>query len=186
MFESLAAAVKPLFDSLGALVQPWADLYSDNSTLSTAVIAVHVLAMFIGGGMAIGADRAIVRAAPGSAEAARAVVADLATMHSVVITSLVVTILSGIALFLADVATFSTAPAYWIKMIAFALLLLNGVRMKKAENSVLSPLKGMPLHTTEMPVAFPKAAWSAVRSSAGISLALWIGIVGISVVLSKA
>jgi hypothetical protein len=88
-------------------------------------------------------------------------------------------------LFLADVPTFSVSAAYWIKMFAFVLLLLNGVRMRKAEDSVLSPLKGMPLHTTEMPVAFPKSAWSAVRSSAGISLALWVIIVFISVILSK-
>ncbi len=44
-----------MFESLAALVQPWAHLYANNTTLSTAVIAVHILGMFIGGGMAIGA-----------------------------------------------------------------------------------------------------------------------------------
>lgn len=186
MLDSLSALLQPFFDRLGDLVQPWAHVYSKNAALSTGVIAVHVLAMFIGGGMAIGADRAILRAAPGSAEGARAVVADLATMHSVVITSLVITIVSGIALFLADVATFSTSVAYWSKMAAFVLLLANGWRMRRSEDSVLTPLKGMPIHTTEMPIAFPQAAWSAVRSSAAISLVLWVVIVLISVILSKA
>lgn len=185
MFDSLATALQPLFERLTTIAQPWADLYSDNSKLSTGVIAVHVLAMFIGGGMAIGADRAILRAAPGSAEAARAVVADLATTHSVVIGSLILTVISGVTLFLADVPTFSVSPAYWIKMATFVVLLVNGLRMRKAEDSVLTPLKGMPLHTTEMPVAFPKQAWSAVRLSAGISLVLWVAIVLDSVILSN-
>ncbi len=185
MLDSLVATLQPLFDALTALVQPWADLYSKNSAVSTSVIAVHMLAMFIGGGMAIGADRAIMRAAPGSAEGARAVVADLATTHSVVIGSLVITVLSGVALFLADVPTFSVSPAYWSKMALFVLLLLNGWRMRKAEDTVLFPLKGLPLHTTEMPVAFPQAAWSAVRRAARFSFVLWVVIVVVSVILSN-
>jgi hypothetical protein len=179
-------ALAQLFDSLTTLVQPWADAYSKHAALSTSVIAAHVLAMFVGGGLAIGADRAILRAAPGSAEAARAVVADFATAHALVIGSLVLTVLTGVALFLADVPTFSVSPVYWIKMASFVLLLVNGLRMRKAEGDVLTPLKGMPLHTTEMPVAFPKTAWSAVRTSAGASLFFWVLIVVQSVVLSKA
>jgi hypothetical protein len=160
-------------------------VYADSSKLSTAVIAVHVLAMFIGGGMAIGADRAILRAAPGSADGARAVVADLATTHGVVLGSLIVTVLSGLALFLADVPTFSVAPSYWIKMTMFVVLLLNGLRMRKAEDTVLFPLKGLPIHTTEMPIAFPKAAWGTVRLTAAASLVLWVAIVLTSVILTN-
>ena len=174
-----------MFESLATLVQPWADLYSNHTTLSTAVIAVHMLALFVGGGMAIGADRAILRAAPGTAEAVRAVVADLATMHSVIIAALAVTFLSGAALFTADVATFSVSKVYWIKMGLVVVLLANGLRMRSAERAVLHPLANIPIHTTEMPVVFPKREWRDVRSSAAVSLTLWLTIVLLGVILTN-
>jgi uncharacterized membrane protein len=174
-----------MFESLAALAQPWADLYASNTTLSTAVIAVHILGMFVGGGMAIGADRSILRAAPGSAEAVRAVVADLSSIHSVIIGALVVTFASGAALFASDVATFSVAKVYWVKMAFVALLLVNGVRMRRAERAVLHPLANIPIHTTEMPVVFPKREWNTVRSSALVSVALWLSIVLLGVVLTN-
>lgn len=174
-----------MLESLVALFQPWADRYADSPVLSTTIIAVHVLAMFIGGGMAVGADRAILRAAPGTAEAVRAVVADLATMHGVVIAALAVTFASGTLLFTSDLPTFAVSVVYWVKMGAIALLLLNGLRMRAAERAVLSPLENMPIHTTEMPVAFPQREWRAVRTSAAASLALWLSIVVLGVILTN-
>lgn len=174
-----------MFESLAALVQPWADLYADSNALSTAVLTVHVLAMFVGGGMAVGADRSILRAAPGSAEAVRAVVADLSNIHAVIIGALSVTIVSGAALFASDVATFSVARVYWTKMGLLALLLVNGLRMRRAERAVLHPLENIPIHTTEMPVVFPKREWNSVRSAAWVSMALWMSIVVLGVVLTN-
>lgn len=174
-----------MFESLAAFVQPWADLYANNTTISTTVIAVHVLAMFVGGGMAVGADRAILRAAPGTAEAVRAVVADLATMHSVIIGALAVTFASGAALFLSDVATFSVSKVYWTKMGFVIVLLANGLRMQRAERAVLHPLANMPIHTTEMPVVFPKQEWRDVRTSAAISFVSWLSTVLLGVLLNS-
>lgn len=174
-----------LFERLATLVQPWADYYAGNATAATVVLAAHVLSMFVAGGMAIGADRAIVRAAPGSADAARAVVADLSTTHSVVITALGITMATGAALFLSDVANFSSSTVYWIKMATLIVLLSNGLRMRRAERAVMQPLANMPLHTTEMPVVFPQRAWSAVRSAAMASLALWCAMVLLGVFLSN-
>ncbi len=175
-----------MFETLATLVQPWADFYSDHSAVATAVLSVHILAMFLGGGMAIGADRGIIRAVPGTADAARAVVADLATMHTIVISALVITMLSGAALFLADVPTFSVSVVYWTKMGTVAALLINGLLMRRGEDAVLRPLKNMPLHTAEMPTAFPQREWAAVRRSAAISLFLWMTIVLLSVILTNA
>lgn len=174
-----------MFETLATLVQPWADLYAGNSTLSTAVIAVHVLAMFLGGGMAVGADRTILRAAPGTAEAVRAVVADLATMHAVVISALSVTVLSGIALFTSDVATFSVSKVYWTKMGCVGVLLANGLWMRRNERAVLHPLANMPIHTTEMPVVFPKREWNGVRGAAAASVTLWLTIVLLGVIVTN-
>lgn len=174
-----------LFETLATFVQPWSDYYAANATAATVVLATHVLSMFVAGGVAIAADRAIVRAAPGSAEAARAVVADLATTHSVVITALSITMASGAALFLSDVANFASSNVYWIKMGTLVLLLSNGWRMRRAERLVMHPLANLPLHTTEMPIAFPQRAWSAVRSAATASLLLWCAMVLLGVFLSN-
>src|SRR5262245_23881609 len=168
-----------MLESLTTLVQPWADLYAASPALSTAVLAVHVLSMFIAGGMAIGADRAILRAVPGSGESARAVVADLATTHTVVIGALSVTAVSGVALFTSDVATFAVSKVYWAKMLTVCALLANGLRLQRAETAVMKPLANLPLYTTEMPVAeaFPMKEWLKVRSAATTSMSLWCLIV---------
>ena len=172
-----------MLEKLVALVQPWADLYSNNPVLGTAVLVVHVLAMFIAGGMAIGADRAILRAVPGSGESARAVVADLATTHTVVLGALSVTAVSGVALFTSDLATFAVSKVYWAKMLTVCLLLANGLRLRRSEGAVLRPLANVPLYTTEMPVAFPLKEWRNVRSAAAVSMVLWCLVVVLGVVL---
>ncbi len=173
------------FERLGDLVQPWADLYSHNHVLSTSVLTAHVLAMFIGGGMAVAADRAILRAPAGSAEAARAVMADLITTHAFVITALVISFISGTALFLSDVKTFSVLPVYWTKMGALVLLLANGMRMQRAERVVMGGLADIPIHTTEMPIAFQKDQWSAIRRTAIVSAVLWPLIVVFGMVITN-
>ena len=174
-----------MLETLIALVQPWADLFSNDPALSTAVIAVHVLAMFVAGGMAIGTDRAILRAPIGSSDAARAVVADLSTMHNVVLVALTVTVASGIALFTSDLATYAVSKVYWTKMATVSALLVNGLRMRRAEDAVLRPLANVPLYTAEISVAFPVKAWHAVRRSAAVSLTLWCIIVLLGVVLAN-
>lgn len=173
------------FETLGIWVQPWADLYSKHANLSTAVLTVHVLSMFVGGGMAIAADRAILRAPAGSAEATRAVMADLVTTHSYVIGSLVVSFITGISLFLSDVPTFSVSAVYWVKMSALVLLLINGLRMQRAEDRVMGTLRDLPIHTSEMPIAFARNEWSAIRRTAVVSLITWISIVILGMILTN-
>lgn len=174
-----------MFETLAALAEPWATYYADHATLSTMIIALHIVAMFVGGGMALGADRAILRSPAGSADGARAVVADLATTHRVVIGALVVTVLSGTLLVTSDVATYSTSVVYWVKMGAFVMLLVNGLAMRSFERRVLQSLDGAPIHTAEMPVPFPKSQWSRVKVTAGVSFTLWITIVILGVFVSN-
>ena len=115
----------------------------------------------------------------------RAVVADLATTHSLVIGALALTFLSGFALFASDVPTFSTSKVYWIKMATVALLLVNGLRMRKAEGAVVKSLDGAPIHTAEMPVPFSLAEWRGVRTTAALSLALWLALVVLGVLVTN-
>jgi uncharacterized membrane protein len=174
-----------LIEQVSTLVQPWSDLYSNSATLSTAVLTAHILGMFVGGGMAIAADRAILRSKPGTADAVRAVVMDLSTTHSVVISALALTMLTGVALLASDVGTFAVSRVFWIKMGAFAILLINGLRMQRAEKAVMTSLDGAPIRTAEMPVPFPKQEWSGIHSSAFVSLGLWLLIVVLGVVLTN-
>lgn len=174
-----------MIDTISIWLEPWAVFYADHAAFSTGVIAVHILSIFVGGGMAIGADRAILRSPAGSADAARAVVSDLATTHTVVIGALVITVTSGLALLASDLATFATSVVYWVKMTAFVALMLNGLAMRRAEHAVLTTLDGAPVHTAEMPVPFPVHVWKRVRRTALVSFALWLSIVVLGVVLSN-
>jgi hypothetical protein len=172
-----------MLDTLTSLLQPWADLYADHTVLSTTIVALHLLAMFVGGGIAIAADRRLLQAAPGSSEAYRAAAADLQTQHSLVIATLAATILTGLALVTADIGTFAVSRVYWTKMAVFVLLLFNGARMRRTEGRVLRAVA----NTTEFAIAGPALAlpWAALRRSAIVSATCWCALVVLGVVVSN-
>lgn len=172
-----------MFETITALLQPWADYYAEHTTLSTAVVAAHLLAMFVGGGLAIGADRRLLLAEPGTPEAYRAAAADLQAQHGLVIASLVGIVVSGLALATADAETYLTSRIYWAKMGTFALLLLNGLRMRRTEAQLLRAVA----NTTELSVAGPQLTlpWGALRQSAGASFALWCVVLLLGVVVAN-
>lgn len=178
-------------ETLQTFVEPWAVYYADHPNVSTAVIALHILAMFVGGGVAIATDRAIWRAVAGSADAARAILADLSSTHTVVQRALVVAFVTGAALFASDVATFAGSAVYWTKMVGIAALLVNGRRMQTHEQLVVNSLDGVAAgatpHTATMPVptTVPVTHWHRVRQSADVSMVLWLTIVVLGVVLSN-
>ena len=177
--------VSSVLEQLVAVTKPWAEVFADHPVLSTGVIAAHIVSMFVAGGMAIGADRAILRSKPGTADAVRAVVADLSTTHSVVIGGLACTAVTGLALLASEVGTFAVSRVFWIKMAVVTILLLNGIRMRRAEQQVMGSLEGVPIRTTEMAVPFPKKEWGGIRSAAGTSLVAWLTIVVLGVVLTN-
>ena len=172
-----------MLDVLTAAFQPWADYYAASSWLPTAVIAVHVVALFIGGGIAVGADRRVVLAAPGSSEAYLAIAADLHATHRVVITALALTVMSGVALCTADLGTFWSSRVFWLKMGAIGLLVLNGALMQQVERQVLTNAR----NTIEMSTAGPEVTepWLRLRRHASLSLAGWIVVVLLGVLVAN-
>lgn len=172
-----------MLDTLTALLQPWADVYADHTALATSIVALHLLAMFVGGGIAIAADRRLLQAAPGSSEAYRAAAADLQAQHSVVIATLAATILTGVALVTSDIGTFAVSRVYWAKMTVFAVLLVNGARMRRTEARLLRAVA----NTTELSIVGPELAlpWGALRQSALVSAACWCTLVILGVVVSN-
>jgi hypothetical protein len=172
-----------MLDSLITLAQPWADLYIASTALSTTVLVLHLLGLFVGGGIAIGADRRVLRAQPGTGEAYLAAGEDLKATHGVVLIALCVTVVSGIALATADVGTFAISPLFWSKMALFAALLINGSLMRRTEAMVITSARS----TMEFAIdgSDPALPWSALRRFAWISLVCWMGLVVLGVVLGN-
>src|SRR5205809_473656 len=52
-----------IVQELARVFAPWQSLYSDTKAVSIAVPALHIVAMLIGGGMAVAADRMTLRMA---------------------------------------------------------------------------------------------------------------------------
>lgn len=155
----------PIVETLSAAVKPWSELYSHSKVVSVSVTFAHVAALLVGGGIAVAADRSTLRVTAGDTESERRHLVELGGTHRVVIGALTVTVLSGLMMFLSDVETFAVSPVYWSKMALVLLLLGNGLMMQKAERG---------------------AQWSGLRRSAVISLALWLLITLLGVVLVEA
>ena len=172
-----------MLETLTTLTQPWADFYAASAWLPTATIAVHVLALFVGGGIALGADRRVLQSAPGHSEAYLAAAADLHATHRVVILALVVTILSGVALFTSDVGTFWGSRVFWAKMVTLVVLILNGARMRSTESRLVTNAR----NTMEMAVAGPEVTgpYQTLRAHAWVSVLSWCAIVVLGVVVAN-
>jgi hypothetical protein len=113
------------------LVSSWADWYSDSTALSTAVTTLHLGGMLLGGGLAIAADRATLRALRqrrGLAEH----LDSLESLHRPVLIGLGLTVVTGIGMLFADLQTLIGSPVFWVKMGMLLVLLANGARLRSA------------------------------------------------------
>jgi hypothetical protein len=157
-------------DFLVHAAQGWAKLYADTKPVSTGIMYVHLSGLLLGGGAAVAADRETLKAAR-EADPVRADHLDfLGTVHGIAIAGLVMLALSGAAMLLADLETFWSARAFWIKMGLVALLLANGLVMRQAE------------HTAR---TLPVKAWRQLRATSVISLVLWFAILLASTILAS-
>ncbi len=174
-----------MLDTLTTLLQPWSELYADSAWIPTTILAVHVLALFAGGGIAIAADRRVLLATPGTREAYQAAAEDLRTTHAIVIGSIVIMVSSGLALATSDIGTFAVSKVFWAKMASFAVLIANGVYMRRTESRVLTAATDAGVvidKTTQWPSAH--LPWAELKRSAAVSLTAWFVIVLLGVVLS--
>lgn len=176
-------------ESLTALAQPWADRVADSPVLATSIIVVHVVAIFAAGGLAVAADRAVLRAtrggtqgatpsAPITSDALQRTITELGETHRPVIVALAFAFASGLLLLLSDVGTFAVSRVFWSKLTLIVLLLANGIRLRRAEARVL--------HAKEGDAVLVGRALGTLRSAAGFSLFAWFGIVLLGVILGNA
>src|SRR4029077_3156079 len=108
---------------LHAIARPfesWNSLYSHSKAISGTVTTLHVGSMFLGGGLAVAADRMTLRVAPNLSEQRRQQLAEVSDVHRSVIFALIVMFITGIAMALADVENFFPSPVFWIKILLVA------------------------------------------------------------------
>ena len=154
------------------LTAPWGDFMKHSKITKTIVIFLHLAPIVVGGGVAIGLDRLSLRLSKGDAPDRDRHLAELARTHNVVIYSLAVSIISGLALVAAEIDNFPTSWIFWVKMAFIAILLVNGVRMKSIE--------------TSMARSGPSEAdWARLHTVALASITLWLTITFLGVALSK-
>jgi uncharacterized membrane-anchored protein len=157
---------------------PWQSAYSNSKVVSTSITAVHLIALLFGGGLAIAADRGTFRALrAGSAERARQL-SELHSTHRPVLIALAFLFVSGVLQAAADVKTFATAPAFYIKLGLVALLVVNGAVLTLTETAL--GRDAALADSTRSPL------WSRLRASTYCSLALWTATLVAGVVLQNA
>jgi len=118
----------------------------------------------------VAADRETLKAAREREPSRADHLAFLGTVHAIAVTGLAMLAVSGAAMLLADLETFWTAKAFWIKMSLIALLLANGLLMRHAER--LAP-------------TLPARAWRQLRATSIASLVLWFAILLASTILAS-
>jgi uncharacterized membrane protein len=141
-----------------ALVDSWASMYSHQPLLRTFVGFLHVGGLLVGGGFAIAVDR-LTSLAAGHGPVRSAQLHLLRSTHGAVLAGIAALVVSGLLLLGADLDMYLYSKVFWIKMGLFGLLLVNGVWLLRAEREIG---RG---NTT---------AWTQLRASSAISLALWL------------
>src|SRR5438067_2843515 len=171
----IAPLLASVVGTLKSVAEPWKNLYDDSKVVATIVVFVHLGALLVGGGIALATDRATLRAVRGTPDVLERQLAELGITHRIVISALVVSFLSGVALFLADVETFVSSIAFYIKISLVALLLINGLAMTRFGRSL-----------RRGPRAREVSAWGPLRATAVASVVLWLATLLAGVALTNA
>ena len=151
------------------LIARWAHLYSDSKALSTTITFVHFASMLVSGGFAIVADRDAFRVSRDAVPALSRDLEEMVSVHVWVIGGLIMVVVSGLLMMLADVHTYATSTAFWIKMGLFVLLVANGFGRIRSEAAIASGVAG---------------GWTWLRRTSMVSAVLWLAVVWISTILT--
>ncbi|HEY0383302.1 MAG TPA: hypothetical protein VGC72_13995 [Candidatus Elarobacter sp.] len=156
-----------------ALTAPWRAAFSKSPPLDMAVVGTHVLSMLVAGGLAIAHDRATLRADRWTRAIREHHFAELHAVHRTIVAALAICMLSGFALFAADVKTYVVSVPFWIKLSLIAMLLANALIMTASESTLrVAPAGGAAI------------ASARIRTTSIVSVLLWGSIVMVSIVLS--
>jgi uncharacterized membrane protein len=166
-------------DQIAAWCAPWNDLFSHSKLVSGGVLGIHIFALFIGGGLAVAADRMTLRVATGDATARASQLREVRDVHGIVLINVVLLFVTGILLGAADVETFLPSVIFWIKVVLAVLLVINGALLTRTERSLAS-------HTAADRSPDDENGWGRVRLLSFSSVFLWIATAVVGIVLSNA
>jgi hypothetical protein len=142
-----------------SLASSWSSVYSNSALWRTVIAFAHIGGLLVGGGAALVADRAVLRAARGGTAARALHASEFAATHRVVLSGLAAVLTSGVLLAAADLDTYLVSTTFWVKMGAVALLLVNG---------------GVMVMANRIARGGPERTWSILRATAVLSIALWL------------
>ena len=146
---------------LEELLSPWSSMYGDSVVIATAITALHLIGMLLGGGLAIGADRTTLRLTSALDADRGRHLGELNAIHRPVLIAMIVLFVTGVLMAAADIATFLVSPVFWVKLTLVALLLVNGVVLERTETALRRS-------------GTDENLWSRLRMSAMTSIGLWI------------
>jgi low temperature requirement protein LtrA len=151
-------------DVLLTAVEPWSTVYGESTALAVGLTFAHLGAMMVGGGLAIAADRALLRTPTNLPTDQRlAVTMALADVHRPVVLALIVSAVSGGLQLAADLEALAVHRVMWVKFGLLLLLAGNGLLMLRNEAAVRKD-----------PGA--ERAFRALRVRAVASIVLWLAI----------
>jgi uncharacterized membrane protein len=149
-------------DALIKLFKPWNDFYGDSKLTETIVMFAHTGGLVLAGGIAVATDRLTLRARSWTDSDRQRHLVELGALHRTVVTGLVIIVLSGLAMLCSDLETFWGSWIYWVKMTLIVLLLVNGGQMVGIEKKLATDSAATSPH------------WARLRTSAAISITLWL------------
>jgi len=151
----------------------WSAYYSDHQMVSLLIRYLHLAALMVGGGTALAIDRVVLGTArTRTDDRRRAAFTAIKGSHRVVVPALAVVTASGILMAAADWDTFVASRLFWIKMISFGLLVVNGIALVAAERA----------YAKDTDVTM----WRRVVLASGTSCLLWLLILWIGEWLTTA
>ena len=140
------------------LADAWSSVYSNSAAIRSTVAFAHIGGLVGGGGCAIAADRATLRALRRDGTFLTAEIDRLQGAHRMVLAGLAAVGISGVLLWLANFDAYLQSPVFWIKMALVGALFPNGARLAFVASRARS---GSPRD------------WPALRHACITSLALW-------------
>ncbi len=102
-------------EQIAGWCEPWNHVFAHSKLVSGSVTGVHIMALVLGGGLAISADRLTLRAHSRDRASRISQLREVRAVHMPVLIGLAVLFISGILLALSDVETFFPSPVFWIK-----------------------------------------------------------------------
>ena len=157
-------------EQIAAWCAPWNELFGHSKLIAGGVTGIHIMALVLGGGLAIAADRMTLRVRSADAAQRTAQLREVRDVHSVVLAGVILLFVSGILLAASDVETFLPSPIFWLKLALSALLVVNGALLTR----------------TERAPNVDERVWSRVRLLSISSVFLWTATAVVGIVLSNA